>query len=385
MKENHLERLMRRFPAVSDLRERAGWRIPHVAWEYLESGCGDETAVARNLEKMAAVTLVPRFLKGELVPDISTTLFGQTYQAPFGVAPMGLTGLIWPRSEFILARTAAKYSIPYCLSTVATQTPETVGPLVGDMGWFQLYPPRDPKTRDDLLKRAWDSGFKTMVVTADVPVGGQRDRSIRAGFGRPERFTLRNVCEAMKHPTWTINTLRIGLPKLKTLEKYTNSTSTGSVLSYVSQSLGGTLSWDYLAEVREAWEGPLVLKGIVHPEDAELAVQTGVDGIYVSNHGARQLNAVPAAIESLPEIVRRVQGRAGIIFDSGVRSGLDVVRAIALGADIVLLGRAFLYGVAALGDHGGDHVVEILLADMKNVMVQLGCASLQELQELARG
>ena len=158
MKENHLERLIRRFPAVSDLQERAGRRIPHVAWEYLESGCGDETAVARNLEKMSAVTLVPRFLKGELVPDVSASLFGQTYQAPFGVAPMGLTGLIWPRSELILARTAAKYSIPYCLSTMATQTPETVGSLVGDMGWFQLYPPRDPKTRDDLLKRAW--GFR---------------------------------------------------------------------------------------------------------------------------------------------------------------------------------------------------------------------------------
>ena len=383
MKEAHLARLMQLYPSTSDLRKRARRRIPHVAWEYLDSGTGDERAVRRNAERMAEVTLVPRFMMGELKPEISTNLFGQAYQAPFGIAPVGLGGLMWPRMECILARTADKYSIPFCLSTVGTETPETVGPIVGDMGWFQLSPPREREIRDDLLKRVEDSGFRTLVITADVPATGRRERTTRAGLRMPPRITARFVYEALKHPTWTVQTLQHGLPRLKTIEKYAVSKRTRDVVATVDQKLGGTMSWDYLKEVRDRWNGPLILKGILHPEDAERAVQTGVDGIQVSNHGGRQLDAAPAAIDALPAIVSRVQGKVSILFDGGVRSGLDIARAFALGADFVALGRVFICAVAALGKCGGDHAVEILQAELKNSMIQLGCSNLQELQTLS--
>jgi len=379
MSEKRLAELMQRYPAIGDLQQRALRRMPHIAREYLESGTGDERAVLRNLERMAAVTLVPRLLKGELKPAVATTLFGQTYQAPFGIAPIGLAGLMWPRAECILAATAAKYAIPYCLSTVATQTPETVGPIAGDKGWFQLYSPCEPDVRRDLLQRARDAGFTTLVVTVDTPTPSRRERVTRAGLRMPPRITPRFVCEALCHPQWTFHTLKAGLPKLRIMEKYARSANMATTAAFVGRQIGGTLSWDYLREVRDEWQGPLVAKGIHHPQDAEIAIEVGIDGIQVSNHGARQFDGVPAAIDLLPPIVRQVNGRAPILFDSGVRTGLDILRALALGADFVFLGRAFIYGVAALGCYGGDHVVEILLEDLKNNMVQMGCATLGEI------
>ncbi len=374
-----LERIQR-YPAVSDLRRRALEKMPHIAREYLECGTGEEEGVERNLRGMAEVMLVPRLLKGVLKVDLSTSLFGQTYSAPFGMAPVGVAGLMWPRAEQILAATAAKYGIPHCLSMVATQTPETIGPIAGDMAWFQLYPPREAELRRDVLERAWNAGFKTLAVTADVPVGSRRERSMRAGMRVPPRITPYFIYQALLHPHWTFNTLRAGLPTLPTLEKYTGSSKMEVAVAFVTEKLGGTLSWDYLKEVRDEWPGALVVKGIHHAEDAEQAVQVGVDGIQVSNHGARQFDGAPAAIDLLPVIVRQVQGRASILFDSGVRSGLDIVRALVLGADFVFLGRAFIYGVAAFGKYGGDHAVEILRSDLEINMMQLGCETVADLK-----
>ncbi len=382
MNEARFKRLLQRYPMVADLRQRAHAKIPHVAWEYLETGTGDERGVARNLEQLAEVTLLPRFMKGELKPDLATKLFGQSYRAPFGMAPVGLSGLMWPRAECILARTAAQYHLPYTLSTVATQTPETIGPLVGDMGWFQLYPPRAPELRREILRRVRDSGFTTLVVTADVPVGSRRERTLRAGLTMPPTISARFVWEALCHPEWTLRTLAAGLPTLPTLTPYAPTKDWKDVTQFVGQHVGGTLSWDYLKEVRQEWTGPLVLKGLMHPADAELAIETGVDGIQVSNHGARQFDGAPAAIEALPAMVRQVRGRVPILFDSGVRTGLDILRALALGADFVFLGRAFLYGVAACGEQGGDLVAEILLADLAANLVNLGGATLADIEKL---
>ena len=379
MSAKYLAERIKRYPAIGDLQKRAKTKIPHVAWEYLEGGTGDEAAVARNLRRLADITLVPRLLQGELKPDVSTTLFGQNYRAPFGMAPVGLAGLMWPRAECVLAATAAKYTIPYCLSMVATQTPETIGAIAGDMGWFQLYPPRDPALRRDILQRVEDAGFKTLVVTADTPAPSRRERAMRAGLRLPLRITPGFIYEALRHPDWTFNTLKAGMPKLRTLEKYTESKKMESTISFVLERIGGTLSWDYLGEVRDEWQGALVVKGIHHPQDAAEAVRIGVDGIQVSNHGARQFDAAPAAIDLLPAIVRQVQGRASILFDSGIRTGLDIIRALALGADFVFLGRAFMYGVAAFGKYGGDHAAEILLEDLKVNMIQMGYARLAEI------
>lgn len=352
-------------------------------------GTGEDVAVSRNRTGLDNVTLLPQFLKGEQTQETETELFGRKYALPFGVAPVGLTGLMWPEAEIILAKAAAQYGFPYCLSTAATQTPETIGKVVGNMGWFQLYPPRDENICDDLLKRARDNGFHTMVVTADVPAASRRERTARAGLRMPPKVTPRFVWQAAKHPAWTVATLRKGLPRLRTVEKYVSGSSTtlnsaalSNAARFVGERFGGTLSWDYLQRVRDLWDGPLVLKGLLHPQDAEKAVAMGIDGIGVSNHGGRQFDGSPAAIDALPAIVEQVGDRASIIFDSGVRSGLDVIRALALGADFVLLGRAFMFGVAAFGEQGGVHAAEILTADLKTNMVQLGVTTIEQVKQL---
>ncbi len=367
------------YPAIQDLADKAKKRIPHVAWEYLQSGTGAEDLVKKNREAFQKITLLPRFCKGVLQPTLNTTLFGQDYAAPFGIAPVGLTGLMWARTEHYLAATANRYQIPYTLSTVATETPETVGPKVGNMGWFQLYPPKEKELRDALLKRAKAAGFHTLVVTADVPMPSRRERTKRAGLRMPPQITPKMIWAGITHPAWTIATLRNGLPRLRTVEKYALHSNMKFVSNMVGNRLGGTLSWDYCQQLKEEWDGPVILKGILHPKDAEKAAEIGMNGIVVSNHAGRQFNGAPASIDALPAIVKVVGGKTKIIFDSGVRTGLDIMRALHLGADFVLLGRGFVYGVAALGEYGGDHVTEILMEDLKNNMVQFGVESIGNL------
>ena len=377
--EKYRVRYANQYPAIEDLARRAKARIPYVAWEYLQSGTGDEALLQRNRAALQGITFTPRCCKGFLQPKIETELFGRKYAAPCGIAPVGLTGLMWPKVEQYLAETADRCQIPYTLSTVATDTPEVIGPRVGDMGWFQLYPPREAEFRQSLLQRARDAGFHTLIVTADVPMPSRRERTKRAGLRMPPRLTPRMIWQGLTHPAWTWATLQNGLPRLKTVEKYATHTNMKFVSNMVGNRLGGTLSWDYCRTICEEWNGPVILKGILHPDDARKAIDVGMDGIVVSNHGGRQFNGAKAAIEALPPVVEAVGSQTKILFDSGVRTGLDIMRALSLGAEFVLLGRAFIYGVAALGRYGGDHVVEILTDDLKNNLVQLGVESCAEL------
>ena len=373
--------LFQRFPRISDLERRAKRRIPFFSWEYLSSGTGAEQSLDRNLTQFANVRLTPQFMKGKFEPKTATTLFGREYAAPFGIAPVGLTGLMWPGTELILARTAAKYHIPLSLSTVATEMPETVGGLANGMGWFQLYPPRDPEIRRDILSRAKESGFETLLVTVDIPAASRRERQTRAEVSVPPRKTWRTYLRAAIRPTWSMATLSHGLPRFRMLEKYASTSDMLQMAQYVGHELGGTLSWSYLEEVRKEWDGPMLIKGVLDSDDARRAVDIGLDGVVVSNHGARQFDGAPASIEVLPRIADAVGADTTIVFDSGVRSGLDICRALALGADFVLLGRAFIFGVAALGERGGDHVYELLLADLQSNMSNLGCETIPELHE----
>ncbi|MCL4153640.1 UNVERIFIED_CONTAM: hypothetical protein GTU68_027116 [Idotea baltica] len=373
---------MNTYPGIYDLERKAQKRLPFVAWEYLQSGTGYEKATGRNRERLDKITLLPQFMKGALDLDITTQLFGKTYQAPFGVAPVGLTGLMWPKAEVILAQMAKDCGIPFCLSTVATQIPETVSPFVGDMGWFQLYPPRDPELRASLLKRAKESGFHTLVITSDVPTSSRRERTVRAGLKTPPKITPRFIWQGITHPAWSLATIKTGLPRLRTVESYSEYKDLGSVGEFVRFKFRGDLSWDYVKEVRDLWDGPIVLKGLLHPSDAEKAIAIGVDGIGVSNHGGRQFDGVPAAIDALPAMVEVAKGKTAILFDSGIRSGLDIIRALALGADFVLMGRAFMYGVAALGKYGAEHTTRIFMDDLKNNMAQLGVSSIEEVKNL---
>ena len=275
--------LYARYPSVAYLERRARWRTPHFAWEYLTSGTGRDQALERNLTAMREVLLRPRFMQGLFEPQLATELFGVTYNAPFGIAPVGLTSLMWPGIERILARSAARYRIPYALSTVATEAPETIGPLANGMGWFQLYPPRDPAIRSDVLRRAANSGFTTLLVTADIPAPSRRERQVHADVAVPPRKTLRTYLRAAMRPAWALATLERGLPRFRTLEKYAKTADMSRISQYISQNFGGTLSWDYLRETRKEWPGPIVIKGIMHPDDARMAVDIGMDGVMVSN------------------------------------------------------------------------------------------------------
>lgn len=375
--------LMQKYPNIRYLAKKAQKRIPHFAWEFLEGGTGLEEALQNNLDGFSKIQITPQFLKGYFEPDIETALFGVNYSAPFGIAPLGLAGLIWPQADQILAKAAAKYKIPYSLSTNATASPEAIGPLVEGLGWFQLYPPRDKEVRKDLLCRAHQMGFTTLLLTVDVPIPSRRERQHRAGVSVPPEITPQMLFQSAIRPIWAIETLRTGLPQLKTITQYAGSDSLKKSAQFVAQILGNPLSWDYVKATREEWPGKFVLKGILHPEEAALALAEGVDGLMVSNHGARQFDGNLATIEMLPEIVKSTEGKVPIILDSGVRNGLDVLKALALGADFVLLGRAFLYSVAALGTQGGEHAIEIILDEIKNAMKQMGCSSLSELPNIS--
>lgn len=378
--------LMDIMPGVADLERRASRRIPFFAWEYLVSGTGDDRAVQNNLDRMATVELLPQLLKGPLDPSIDTELFGVRYAAPIGIAPVGLTGLIWPGADHALAHTAAENRIPYTLSTVATESIEVAGPNAEGMGWFQLYPPRDATLRDDLIDRAAAAGFTTLVVTADVPTSSRRERQRKAQVRVPPVIGPKMLFRSAVRPVWSVETLRHGLPRFRTLEPYLDEATMRATAGFVGANLGGTLSFDYLAEVRRRWNGPLVVKGIMDVGDARRCVETGADGVQVSNHGGRQLDGVPAAIDVLADIKAEVGDQAAVLFDSGVRSGLDVARALALGADFVFCGRAFMFGLGAAGAPGADHAYQILREGLINTMAQTGCATLSELpSRLAAG
>lgn len=374
-----------RYPTIGDLQQRAHRKLPRFIGAYLETGTGDETGLTRNREGLDAITLLPRYLKGKLKPDIGVSVFGESFDAPFGVAPIGIPGAIWPGTEEMLAQAAARHNIGFCLSCVAAETPEYVGPHAGDKAWFQLYPTTDASIRDDLLARARDNGFKTLLVTADVPWPSRRERLRRAGLRMPPAIDARMIAQSIVKPHWAMTTMRKGLPKMQCIEKYATQHEHQSLALFYRDVFSGELTWSELAAIRQKWEGPLVLKGILHPDDVDQAINVGVDGIVVSNHGARQFDAGPAPIAMLPLIARRVNNRVTVVYDSGVRSGLDIIRAIACGADFVMLGRPFLYAVAALQQRGGDHLIELLKDDMKTNMAQLGVNTLEQLADVSRG
>ncbi len=365
-----------RYPAIADLKARARVRIPHFVWEYLDSATGDEATLARNRAALDAVLLRPSILHGEFVPDLTTTLMSRPYALPFGIAPVGMSGLIWPDAERMLARTAAMAGIPYTLSTVATQTPETLAPHIGDQGWFQIYPPRDPEIRANMLARAKAAGFHTLVLTVDVPVASRRERQTRGGLTNPPRLTPRLAAQATRCPAWLAGIRRTGMPRMRLLDDYTDTTKALPSTQHAGYLLRTSPDWEYLKALRDGWDGALVVKGVLDPDDCAPLAQAGVDAIWVSNHAGRQFAAAPATASVLHAI--RASTDLPLICDSGVTGGLDILRLLALGADFVMLGRTFHYGLGALGEPGAAHAVDILRQDMIANMGQIGTRRLSD-------
>ena len=369
-----------RYPAISDLRRKAKQRIPHFVWEYLDSGTGTEATTARNRTALDKIGFTPSILHGEFEPDLFVSLLGQNLPLPFGIAPIGMSGLIWPNAEQQLAAAAAQANIPYTLSTVAAASPEDVADTLGGNAWFQMYPPRDPDIRRDMLRRARSAGFGTLVLTVDVPVASRRERQTRAGLSQPPKLTPRLLAQVATCPNWALGTIRHGMPRMRMLEAYnTAPTQSLSSTAHIGYLLRTSPDWDYVKWLRDHWDGPFIVKGVLRPQDANRLSQMGVDAIWVSNHSGRQFDASLSSIEALPDI--RSSCDVPLIFDSGIEGGLDILRALAKGADFVMLGRAWHYALAALGSTGPAHLVDILRNDLQANMGQLGAKDLAHLPQ----
>ncbi len=368
------QKLDRRFASIADLEKAAKKRMPKFAFDYLHGGIGRETALDRNRAALDAICLRPQHITKGFEPQLQTELFGQTYAAPFGIAPLGLSGVIWPDAATLLARTAHKANIPFVLSTVATTSLEDIANTAPQNAWFQLYMPNDDTVNRSLIKRAITAGYKVLVVTVDVPSLGRRERDIRNGLSVPPKISLKNVIEAALHPSWSLQTLRNGMPDFANLSPYVpKDADMRTAAGYISSLARGHVGIERLKQARDLWPGTLIVKGIINQQDAKAAKDIGCDGIIVSNHGGRQLDAVPSTAQSIAEIRKTVGKKFPLLIDSGVRSGLDIARLLASDADFVFLGRGFAYGVAALGQRGTDHANYILTQELKNTMSQLGC------------
>lgn len=368
-----------KYPDISFLREKARKRIPKFAFEYLDHGCNSDINLARNTNDIRNILLKPYYLRQFKGSKLETTLFGHAHSAPFGVAPIGLQGLIWPKATEILAKAAFDHNVPFILSTVATASLEKVSEITAGKAWFQLYHPAETRLRDDLLKRARSASYEVLVVLADTPSFGYRPREVKNGLSLPPRITWRNVKEMLTHPYWSLKALQTGAPFFETLRPYIpKRTKLKHLGQFMNQTFDGRLSEDRLKALRNLWPGKLVLKGVATVEDVEKCHQLGVDGVIVSNHGGRQLDHGQSSVQAMQSIADRYSEHMTIMMDSGIRTGPDVASCLAAGADFTFLGRSFMYGVAALGKSGGDHVIQLLKKQLQQVMEQLGCETVND-------
>lgn len=367
-------RIDSRYPSIDNLRKRAQKKIPKFAFEYLDGGCNEDVNLHKNTSQLREVELLPYYLNKHTKSDMRTELFGRTYSAPFGIAPVGLQGLMWPNAPEILAKAAFEHNIPFVLSTVSTSSIERISEITQGNAWFQLYHPAKDELRDDLLRRAHDAHYEVLVILCDVPTFGFRPRDIRNGLAMPPNMSLGNIVEILKKPQWAFNTLKYGQPGFETLKPYMpKGMDLKQLGKFMDATFSGRLNEDRIAIIRDKWKGKLVLKGVATEHDAELAIRLGLDGIIVSNHGGRQLDAGESTIRPLSRIASLYGNDIIVMMDSGLRSGPDIARTMASGAKFSFLGRSFMYGVAALGDKGGDHTISLLKTELKQVMEQICC------------
>ena len=368
---------------IFDLREMAKERLPKWLFEFVDRGTEDEVALYNNREVFERIKFLPRMLVDVSSRDTSTTIFGKEHKMPIGIAPTGAAGMMWYRGELELARAAKAAGIPFSLATGSITSMEQVAGEVGGTLWMQLYMWADRALSHQVVRRASAAGFEALLVTVDGVVAGNREYNKRNGFSVPFKYNSRNTMDVLSHPRWMLGVLgryiaNGGMP--------TRANFPDELKGKITSDYGGnretrsdSLNWDDLKALRDIWPGKLLVKGLLHPEDAEKSLEYGADGIVVSNHGGRNCDAAPSPIEVLPQIVKAVGDRTTILFDSGIRRGSDVVKALALGAQMVLIGRSTLYGTAAAGEAGAKRALDIYRGEISRAMAQIACNKVSEI------
>lgn len=359
---------------VSDFRDCARRALPATVFDFIDGGAGDEQALTRNRQAFRAITVVPKVGVDTRRVALQTRVAGAGADAPFGIAPLGLTGLVHPDADLVLAKAAARANIPYVLSACASTSVEDVAAAAGRPPWFQFYMPRTGCWRDS-IERIAKAGCPALVLTMDAAVPGKRVRDMRNGLRLPLRPGLRDW---LRHPRWCrsqVGGKRLGFPNLSGGESARDGLSFSELMS--SQT-GGAMAWEQVAELRDAWPRTLIVKGVLSAGDAMHAIGLGVDAVIVSNHGGRQLDCAPAPVSVLPDFVRAGLRPGQLILDSGVRCGEDVVKALSVGAGSVLVGRAFLYALASHGSRGVEHLIELLAAETASCMRLVGATTVAE-------
>lgn len=382
-RQHYAGRDLRRAVTIEDLRRMAHRQLPRSSCEYLEGGAEDELTLKRNRDVFERIAWMPRSLVGVAMPDPAVTLFGRRANLPIVIAPTGFNGLLWPQGDVALARAAAAAGVPFTLSTVSNCAIEALAREAPGDNWFQLYPVKDPRTLERLVDRARDAGYGTLVVTTDVPALGAREWDQR-NYRAPMKLGMPALLDMLAHPRWMWRVLWPGgVPRFENLIEFlpTGGQHQSAFMGarYLATQLNPLFSWDDVARLRDRWRGKLVLKGLLCVDDARRAVEMGVDGIVLSNHGGRQLDSALSGLELLPLVASELRDRTTLLVDGGFRRGSDVLKAVALGAHAVMVGRATLYGLAAGGEAGVAHALMLLRGEMERVMTLLGCRNVAEL------
>ncbi|TPM94857.1 alpha-hydroxy acid oxidase [Mesorhizobium sp. B2-1-3A] len=371
---------MRRVISISDLREHARRRLPKILFDWIDGGAGDERGLRENEAAFDAYRFLPRYMLDVSQRTQRKALFGKTYASPFGIAPTGYAGLFRPGADLMLAQAAEQAGIPFIMSGTSVSSIEDAAKLAPNSFWYQLYAAADVEITRHLIGRAERAGCQVLVVTIDIPIAGKRERDLRNGFEFPLRMTPRLAWDGLCHPAWTLAYLRTGgLPVMQNWALYAPPGSSAiEVAEFANTHAYCVQTWEHLKLFRDLWPGKLVVKGVMHPHDATMAMRLGADGIYVSNHGGRQYDRSVAAPSVLP-ILREIVGPdMPLMMDGGVRRGSDIFAALCLGADFVFAGRPTLYGVAAHGSWGAEQAITILRDELGNLMGQIGCLDLEQ-------
>ncbi|MDN3987279.1 alpha-hydroxy acid oxidase [Zwartia vadi] len=367
---------------LHDYRALAQRRLPKIAFDFIDGGADDERGMLRNREAFSQYQLLPRYLIDITNRDQSVELFGRKYASPIGISPTGMAGLFRTGADAMLAAAAKKANVPFLLSSASNLSIEDAAKIAPDNVWFQMYATSDPRINHDLVKRARDANVGVLVITVDVPVNSNRERNRRNGFTRPFRMTPAIMLDALTKPGWVIEYLKAGgMPMMSNWQPYAKPGASADEVAdmYGTLTPAAMTDWDTVASIRQQWSGPLVIKGLLHPEDAAQAVAIGAQGIIVSNHGARQLDSAPSPLTMLAEIKAAVGEQVSLMVDSGVRRGSDVVIAKCLGAKSCFFGRPTLYAVSALGQEGADQVLAIMHKEIDMILTQIGCGQFDKL------